>query len=214
MKSHNKIGPSLTRQAPVLRNIDGARAFNLSEKTPEYDGTAASVGKVIDFLDVEKSARYAPTKTSTYCNIYAYDYARAMGCYLPRVWWKNDKESDVIKYGETVRELSANELYDWFQKFGAEYGWHAITSMTEAQKYANDGKCVICVAANNNAKSSGHITAVVPETSAHKAVKSGGITGKETVVYPLQSNAGRTNKKYFASKWWNNHKTPLFFVNL
>jgi hypothetical protein len=176
---------------------------------PKGDGTPASTHKVIEYLAVDKSARYKPTSVATYCNIYAYDFAYLMGAYVPRVFWT----ADAIKslnftpvYGKTLTEMNANALYDWFPKRGPEFGWKEV-NITEAQQAANQGKCVIMVAANLNRSRSGHIVAVAPETETVKCVGSGGI-----IIYPVMSQAGRVNKRYFCSKWWGGHERPRIFV--
>jgi hypothetical protein len=188
------------------------RAFPLNElNMPKGDGTVSGLRKLIDFLDVQRSRRYIRTSTSTFCNIYAYDYAYLNGAFLPRVWWTDsallELKFENPQYGKNLREMSANDLYDWFYKYGAEFGWKEI-STTEAQIAANNGKCVILVAANRNRKKSGHIVAVVPETNEVKCVGANGV-----IIYPVMSQAGSVNKKYFCDKWWDGHDRPRIFVH-
>jgi hypothetical protein len=193
----------LTPRRPITRAQKDTRAFPLTEKPPVHDCTADSLHKIIDFLDVEKSARYQPIQTATYCNIYAYDYAYACGAFIPRVWWTAEAirtNSFTPSYGKTVTEMNANALYDWFPKHGPAFGWKEV-NFAEAQRLANAGNCVVLIAANKNRARSGHITAVVPETDKVKAVGSQGI-----IVYPVQSQAGRVNRKYFNTKWWDGHE--------
>ena len=193
-------------------------AYSLTEVTPAYDGTPESIHRIIDFLDVEKSARYQRTKTSTFCNIYAHDYARALGAYVPRVWW-DSKALKRISEGEdvkeiyprngvpgTILEMNANQLYDWFREYSGNFGWCKIESNTEAQKLADSGKCVIIVGANLNRRLSGHIAAIVPQTDKHKAKGSAEIGSDFTVTVPLQSQAGGTNWKYRAFDWRKGHE--------
>lgn len=186
----------------VSRNQESTRAFPLSESNiPFFDGSIDSIHGIIDWLDVEKSPRYKRKQHSTYCNIYAYDYAYLMRAFLPRVWWYEraiNNQTFTPEYAKTVHELNANSLADWFPHYGAQFGWEKLSSTTQAQERANAGECVIMVAANKNRKRSGHIVAVVPETDEHEAVGARGIT-----IYPLQSQAGGVNQKYFSYKWWN-----------
>jgi hypothetical protein len=71
--------PHLTISRPVTR-ANTLRAYQLNEPCPvKYDGTAKSIIDLIEWFNVEKSARYAATKESTFCNIYAHDLANAMG---------------------------------------------------------------------------------------------------------------------------------------
>lgn len=201
----------LTPKRPITRTQTETRAFPLNEADmPKGDGTPESIHKIIEFLQVEKSKRYIRTAASTYCNIYAYDFACLMGAYLPRVFWTADaiKELNFVpSYGKTLVEMNANALYDWFKSRSAEFGWREVNT-TEAQQLANQGKCVIAVAANLNRSKSGHIVAVVPETS---TVKSIGASG--TIIYPVMSQAGRVNKRYFCSKWWNGHERLRIYVS-
>lgn len=201
----------LTPKRTIKRDQADTRAFPLNElNMPKGDGTVSKIREIINFLDVEKSARYHRTSAATFCNIYAYDYAYLSGCYVPRVWWTDNalKNLDFSKpqYGTTLKEMSANELYDWFPRYGGGFGWKEVNK-TDAQIAANQGKCVIMVAANKNRSRSGHIVAVVPETDTVKCVGANGI-----IIYPVQSQAGAVNKKYFCSKWWDGHESPRIFV--
>jgi len=195
------IPPVHLSKSPVTRNQTTTRALPLNEKEmPKFDGSNESIHKIIDWLDVQKSPRFKRTRTSTYCNIYAHDFAYLMGAFLPRVWWTERaivNQDFAIKYGGTVRELNANSLADWFPQYGSQFGWKKLNNTTEAQEHANDGECVVLVAANRNRSKSGHIVVVLPETDQHKAVGGRGI-----IIYPLQSQAGAVNQKYFAKKWW------------
>lgn len=202
----------LTPKRPITRTQTDTRAFPLNEPNmPTGDGTVPGIRKIIDFLQVEKSLRYMRTPSTTFCNIYAYDYATLSGAFLPRVWWTDEalKEMkfDSPVYGRNLIEMSANALYSWFQKYGGEFGWKEVT-ITEAQIAANQGKCVILVAANKSASRSGHIVAVVPETDTVKAIGASGI-----IVCPVQSQAGAVNKRYFCSKWWESHQKPRIYVH-
>lgn len=200
------------------------RANRLTEPgCPEYNGTPESIHAIIEWLNVEKSARYQPDKF-TYCNIYAYDYADKLGAYLPRVWWNtaalkrvNSGEDMPVIYPRngvpgTIVEMNANSIYEWFKNVAPKVGWRKIESKTEAQNLANAGKCVIMVGANLVSRSSGHITAIVPETDKHKAAGSKGISNVRTVLVPLQSQAGRTCWKYRAFDWQKGHQPILMYV--
>jgi hypothetical protein len=200
----------LTPKRPINRTQTETRAFPLNENNmPKGDGTVNGIRKIIDFLAVDKSARYKPG-VSTYCNIYAYDYAYLMGAYLPRVFWTPEALKNLNfepVYGRTLQEMSANALYEWFPSRGSQFGWREV-NVTEAQRQANQGKCVIMVAANKNRSKSGHIVAVVPETDTVKSVGAGGI-----IIYPVMSQAGRVNKRYFCSKWWDGHEAIKIYVS-
>jgi hypothetical protein len=204
----------LSRKSPVTRNQIDSRAFVLNEQNmPKGDGTIESIRKIIDYLDVEKSDRYKRTKLATFCNIYAYDYAYLMGAYIPRVWWTESAikhETFEAKYAATVLEMNVNSLYTWFDKYGKGFGWEKLDggrNISDAQAAANAGKCVIMLCASKDGKKSGHIVAVVPETDKVKAVGSQGI-----YIYPVQSQAGTTNHKYYNGYWWKNMQPLHIYV--
>ena len=172
---------------------------------------------VVETLNVENSDRYEPEPGGpTYCNIYAYDVISALGGYLPRVWWNDDvieriRNGEVVEpvYGETIHEMNANALTQWFIDYGAEFGWEQAGDMTEAQNAANNGELGIIVAANENPRRSGHITVIMPETLAEAGTP--GTPGTEAtrdeegnVLVPTQSQAGRNNMEYgtTARQWW------------
>lgn len=198
----------------IVRNSVEGRAFPLNEpnmvktdlgKLAGEEERKAAIHNVITYLDVENSARYAPTSKSTYCNIYAHDVAYCLGVYVPRVWWQgnaltramNGEKPDVI-YGNTVLELNANSLTNWFENYGPAFGWKRFFDLTAMQQEANKGKLGIIVAQRMNLNFSGHIVAVVPERPGTKASWQ-----NNQVISPLQSQAGVRNKRYFSgTNWW------------
>lgn len=165
---------------------------------------------ILDYLDVQNSERYRPA-TYTYCNIYAHDYAYLCGKYLPRVWWNSKALIDlaqgntvVPKYADTIREMNANSLYDWLEDWGADFGWRRYYVVADVQALADSGHVCICVAKNKQTNRSGHLACVVPS---HGQYSSQRIDGR---VSPLMSQAGRTNKKLFNSRWWTQSRFNFF----
>jgi hypothetical protein len=178
-------------------------------KIPGEQNKKKSIQDVINYLDVEHSLRYAPESKSTFCNIYAYDVAYCLGAYLPRVWWTSDAivkwqqtKNVPIQYDRTVTEFTANRIADWFEKFGTAFGWQRLFDTTVFQDEVNKGQLGILVAQRINMNNPGHIVAVVPETSIYSSKRSNGV-----VVVPLQSQAGRNNKKYSVPNIWWEDKT-------
>lgn len=171
------------------------------------DVKAKELGAIINWLNVEVSARYQPKTNSTYCNIYGYDYCYLSGVFLPRVWWLPSAIAKLRAgrpvsplYAQTVAEVNANGLLDWMKEYGTTFGWRRSFDVTELQNAANEGQVVVIMAKNRIPNNSGHLAAVTPETSTQQAVRSG-----STVVRPLQTQAGRTNKKYWTpNAWWVN----------
>lgn len=165
---------------------------------------------VVETLNVENSDRYEaePGRGPTYCNIYAYDVVSALGGYLPRVWWTDDairriRQGETVEpvYDDTILEMNANALTQWFADFGADFGWERAADMTEAQNTANDGELGIIVAANEDPDASGHITVLMPETAETTATRD----EQGNVLVPTQSQAGRNNVEHgVGSAWWEN----------
>jgi hypothetical protein len=189
-------------------NEQGLIRFDLKIES-DVEKRKQKIQDVIEYLDVEHSARYAPDSTSTFCNIYAYDVAYCLGAYLPRVWWTADsiiklqnEEKVAIEYDKTVTELTANRISDWFDKFGSSFGWSRLFDLNTMQDEVNKGQLGILVAQRINLNNPGHIVAIVPETPMNAAKRVNG-----QVIVPLQSQAGRINKKYSAANTWWEDKT-------
>lgn len=207
----------LTTKQPVTRaNVLRAYPINETDKPVAPKSlTAAFLLSIIAYLAVDKSARYKQKRNAenkivaTYCNIYAFDYVNIAGGYIPRVFW-NKKAVTEIEAGKdidaiypfagkegTVTELSANDLYLWFEAFGSKFGWAKAANMEEAQAAANAGKIVCISGIRKERKFSGHITCVVPETDEHKATRK-----DNKVTIPLQSQAGAENHQFLVSDWY------------
>ncbi len=187
------------------------------------DERVAAANSVVDHLGAgeEDHGRYRPLKDAagnieaTYCNVYAHDYAFLMGAYVPRVWWRGQALDDAqagnpveAAYDDTVGEMTANMLEDWFRAYGAQFGWGYVgdpqdpQALTTAQTEANKGRVVILVG-DRDSEASGHITAIVPETSGTPAERD----AQGLVVLPVQSESGgdprtRTNtSRWFEERW-------------
>jgi hypothetical protein len=118
---------------------------------------------------------------------------------------------------ETTQELSANGLADWFNRWGAAFGWRRTADMHAAQDAADSGKVVVISAGKKDPAASGHISVVIAEDftvgSSHKAPIETTIDPKTkkpvptgAMGAPLQSQAGVHNHKYadtMAEHWWD-----------
>lgn len=177
---------------------------------PRLQGQAVEVrhqalNQIVTDLDVTRSVRYTPN-TQTFCNIYAYDFCFMAGVYLPRVWWNSKAliaavggaQLEVI-YDKTVREMTANALHRWLGEWGDDYGWQRCATMEDVQQRANAGDVGLITAERMDPARSGHIVVVMPESSGRRAARS-----PAGILAPLQSQAGRVNKSYFTSVWWDN----------
>jgi hypothetical protein len=206
----------LGRTPSAKRDSRGSLAFGIGEPgrpgpaAANPGGSAAGIIAVIDFLDVGDTdhVRWQPTSSSTFCNVYCYDVCNIAGAYLPRVWWKPAALAKLragqqvdVKYDVTVFEIRANELFNWFGDFGADFGWSRVMDLDELQSAANAGKIGIIVAQRTELNRPGHIQVVAPEHGTHKASR----TSSGKVKLPLQSNAGASTFTYGFlgnSAWW------------
>jgi predicted chitinase len=203
----------------VTRARDGGRAHPLGEAgMPRRNGERVethvrNLNHIIDYLRSDSPAhlRYRPTSGRTYCNIYAHDYCYLARAYLPRVWWTDGalqrlRAGEAVEpaYGNTVRELTANQLLEWLEDYGPGYGWVRVFDLDELQAAANNGEVCVVVARRQDLNSPGHIAAVVPETDAMAA----GRDESGNVNRPLQSQAGRTNLSRGTSpgRWWTHSR--------
>jgi hypothetical protein len=195
-------------------------AYHLTERDqPTRDPMASpairatQLGTIINWIKVDTSARYHPNPANTYCNIYGTDYCYLGGVYLPRVWWLANAYADLLKgrqvapiYGKTVAEVNANGLLTWMLEHGKDFGWVRHFNLNDMQNAANEGLVCVIIAQQKIPNRSGHICAVVPETAQFKAIRTG-----SQVTRPLQSQAGRTNKRYWTpTPWWNDPKYREF----
>lgn len=218
-------GETASQISEVHRRIDHKKSFpknrgywsyplgdpkrpHRNEKSKE--SKIKSIYEILDYLDVENSARYTPKKY-TYCNIYAHDYAYLCNTYIPRVWWSeksiirlSSRNGVVPHYGSTIYEKNANSLYYWFENFGEDFGWGKVHSIERLQEMANKGYVAIIVARNRKSNNSGHISCVIPEYRGNVAKKEG------ELFLPLMSQAGRKNYRLFNSRWWTKSTFSLF----
>ena len=223
VKSNSITAIHLTEnKTSITRNRDGGRAYPLGESNrpirtaTDIKDKIEQLKEIINWINVDLSIRYLRKGSTTYCNIYAYDYCYLSGVYIPRVWWTQKSIIELSKgnevpvlYGDTVTELNANSLHNWLRDFGADFGWMRIFSVDEAQLAANNGKMVVVCAKRVTTNRPGHICAIVSETDSFKAKrKSDG-----SISAPLQSQAGSNNYKYkAANQWWTSSKFQSFGI--
>lgn len=206
----------LGRSASAKRNQTGGRAHQIGEAGrpgtagSHAGGKAAGIVAVIDWLDVGKSShlRWQPAGGSTFCNVYTYDVCIIAGCYLPRVWWTPGAIDDLkagntveAKYDDTVKEIRANNIFDWLEEYGSSFGWQRLFDVDALQTDANNGRVGIICAQRVQLNKPGHIQIIAPEHGPHVAKRSA--AGK--VTQPLQSNAGSSTFTYgfLNNTWWS-----------
>ena len=199
----------------ITRLRDGGRAYPLGEKGrprrvgSQIDTKVRNLIDIINYLDCENShhKRWWPKGGTTYCNIYAHDYCYLANVYLPRVWWtekalyriRKGQEESVI-YGDTVRELNANMLFDWFEDYGLNFGWKRVVNLDVLQAAANNGEVCIIISQRKDKNRSGHIAAVVPEHDNFRAARN----SSGEIMRPIESQAGIKNYRLVTKTkaWW------------
>jgi hypothetical protein len=199
----------------VTKRIDIAGAHSLNENgQPARTGTTpeklcADQASIIGWMAVDKAAhkRYRPRSGLTFCNIYAHDYCHLAGVYLPRVWWSQRAIGELSRgrtvaprYGDTIDEQRANDLFRWLRDFGPRFGWRQTGTLSKLQGEVNQGAIGVIVARRKQDGLSGHIVMVVPETEDQRARRN----AAGDVIAPLQSQAGAVNFRYGTSSlnWW------------
>ena len=124
-----------------------------------------SIQYLIATLDVSRNVRHRRTERHTFCNIYAYDFCHFCSTYIPRVWWNSKAikslqagENVELLYGETVNELNANALHDWFLEWGDDFGWTRMSHAEDIQNAvnANGGVGIICAKRKDRNKFGSH----------------------------------------------------------
>lgn len=203
----------------VTKRTATAGARSLSEPAmPERSaedpaGLRAEVNAIIDYLatDHPRHKRYQPHDGATFCNIYAHDYCRLAGTYLPRVWWSQPALLQIARgqmpqprLGSSVDEVRANDIFRWLRDFGDRFGWRRAATVTELQDHANLGGVSLIVARRRQDGRSGHIVAVVPETADETAKRN----AAGAVTMPVQSQAGTVNFRRGRSTldWWKSER--------
>ncbi|MCY1420665.1 hypothetical protein D9M71_362940 [compost metagenome] len=199
----------------ITRASEDGRAYPLGEsrrpqrKAGKPEARAAQLLKIIDYLDCASLAhrRYKAGPGSTCCDVYACDYCDLAGVYLPRVWWTGRAlqrmahgASVMVAYGQSVRELNANALYDWLEDYGSLFGWYRELDLTTLQAAANAGEVCLAVARHKDLNLAGHIAMVVPEQPERQARRDA--TG--SVTRPVESYASANRRKFAVSRsaWW------------
>lgn len=116
------------------------------------------------YLDAERSPRYQPDQR-TYCNVFASDFCALLNVYLPRVWWTELSIQDGITpystaaLGRSVREMTANALYNWLRTYGSHYGWEEQESLAALQAIVATGQ--VGMVTGRSSTNAGHLSFVL-----------------------------------------------------
>jgi hypothetical protein len=104
--------------------------------------------EVIDWLDPMNRTRYQPRNGATYCNIFAWDWSRALGCEIPH-WIDEAGRPAAMGKG---RELTINDTITWLKEKGPLNGWFPGAGVGEP-----------CIATWRNPNGHGHVSVVRSE---------------------------------------------------
>ncbi len=152
---------------------------------PLTSGTARRDARLTDQIvqqfELEISARYRPTATSTYCNIFLSDVTKALGCEIPH-WWNG-------------REVTANTMARWLAgEEGKQNGWTPV-SRRDAEIAANSGQ--VAVAVWGNPQGVGHVALVVPSSDETQIAQAGRVNFSRG---SLESGFGRREVVFYSHK--------------
>lgn len=118
--------------------------------------SAGVLVRVVSQFDVENHERYRPGKPGpTWCNIFAWDVTRALGCEVPH--WIRGKETNA---NELVQWL-AGELPNGGKLQGPAHGWRSC-SRADVRARALQGFPCLVTYANPNPSRPGHVAVVMP----------------------------------------------------
>jgi hypothetical protein len=162
--------PIIHRMGTTLHPLAGRRAINWRnkwslthsiepplEESPPWNApitrSAANLQRIIDFLDVENTARYEPRQGWTCAAIFVSDVTRMMHCEICL-----DPAGERKAYNR-----AANDMIDYIMTVSLiEHGWFPVDSAEQAQQRANEGFPVIALKIDPNII--GHLAVVVPGT--------------------------------------------------
>jgi hypothetical protein len=164
---------------------------------------------LVDWLDCEAKGheRYQAKGGGNRAATYVCDYCYLAGVYLPQVWWTPGAIAQLVQeqkvdveLGRSVRELSANGLYDWLEDHGTAFGWYREIEPIMLQEAANAGEVCLIVAKSEDLSLPGHIAAVLPEHEGCAAKRN----RKGEVIRPVESCCAKTNVRAAQARtaWW------------
>ncbi|MEO1193108.1 MAG: N-acetylmuramidase domain-containing protein [Pseudomonadota bacterium] len=167
---------------------------------------AKELAEIAAYLDPADKDHARYEVSGSFLPVYAYDLACLARAYLPRVWWTDRALTALgagqlprVVYGLTVREMTVNQLFDWLQAFGEDFGWQRTFDLDRLQKAANAGALAMIVAQRRALDQPGQLAALLPESEAERAVRD-----RDSVVRPLQTMANMKDRKPgpATTRWW------------
>ncbi len=164
----------------MIPYIDPWKPYPLT--VTRHDSTDAdTASKVIAQFHVETNPRYTPRDLNkdgvrdTFCNIFLWDYSRAMGAEIPH-WVLANGASAAVGMG---RELDANGVVEWMRAHGPTAGWRKIVE-TEAREMAAQGYPTVVLW--NHHGGIGHVAVVRPGPNDVTLIAQAGSHNYETAL--------------------------------
>ena len=128
--------------------------------------------KAAEQFNVAEHVRYRPWLGKTYCNIFSWDVARALGLDTPPHWVTQDG-NPAPALGPGAHELNANDLARWFTLHGGRFGWKFLDTKDEAEMRADLGYPTFAVWMNTHGH--GHISLMLPHGRIVQAGRRNGV---------------------------------------
>lgn len=136
---------------------------------------------VLAQFGVLTSARYRPRAPLTWCNIFAWDATRALGCEIPHFVGERPHR----------RELNANGICEWLVTAGPQHGWREV-SVRAAEMEAAQGHPVVLAWRSPDPRKSGHVAMMLPGGTIAQAGK------RNLFDAPVEAGFGRHAPRFFA----------------
>jgi WXG100 family type VII secretion target len=157
-----ETAPSSPMSPAPAANVPAPAANTAPVINVSYNPSSQKIINTINRLVL--SPKYQKAENGdTYCNIFAMDFAKEMGAYLPEYLdYNND--------GEIDRYLNANQAVRWLRGTfnegnvpnGPRYGWQSV-DQSQAASLASQGYIVVA-GYESNGSEPGHMAIVRPES--------------------------------------------------
>ena len=158
---------------------------------------ATELRKVAEQFDVLTNPRYHPPGDGrTWCNIFAGDVTRAMGCEVPH--WVRADGTPALPGAPGAHELNANAVCDWLRSpvavAPAGHGW-SLVGAGDANAAAARGECVVVSWQNPVASRPGHVAILLPPVDGQQRIAQAGASNYFDV--PLARGFGSLPVKFY-----------------
>ena len=176
----------LATAGPQWKPLDAPRK-GARPRSPE------ACAEVLTQFSVESSARYQPVGKTTFCNIFAWDWSRAMGAELPH-WTDSDHEACTAGIPGAT-ETTANQLHDLLLSKPGRWGWMENSEKAVAVLAADGHPAVVLW---RNPDGPGHIAVVepLPITPGFRVAQAGAVCGRQFSLRSVFS--GNKQLRFFA----------------